>query len=123
MEERFIVSRWPVTEDFQVKDESLFQHHHALKKMLEEFNEVKIKYVPREWNTRVDNLSKIVSSKKGSQFNIIIWLTLSHPKITCKVCVSVEKILLRLEDGKVKANIQNLLECEPVKPTEVSHVA
>jgi len=77
---------------FQVKDSLLTKYYQKVSTLLSEFQNAKVKHVPRCKNAWADALSKLVLGKGKGKFDTVIHLTLSGPTVLENECMNIEVI-------------------------------
>jgi len=75
--------------EYQVKDPLLLRYYHKFLNIMQCFNNVEIKHIPREQNSKADSLSKLASQRRQIQHNSIIQQTLNNPTIGIEDCSTI----------------------------------
>ncbi|XP_020202767.1 uncharacterized protein LOC109788450 [Cajanus cajan] len=76
---------------FQIKEPTLLLYFHAFHKLKRKFDDVSVEHIPRELNTRADQLARLASSKKISHLRSMIQQELHKPSITREECLHVQQ--------------------------------
>ncbi|XP_025675426.1 uncharacterized protein [Arachis hypogaea] len=93
---------------YQVRDSLLQKYLEKVKKLSEEFDEVTVQHVPRERNTRADLLSKLASTKPGTENQSLVQGLVKEPTVTLHITQAtdhpswVDPIIDFLEKGKLR---------------------
>nr|KYP34315.1 Retrovirus-related Pol polyprotein from transposon 412 family [Cajanus cajan] len=66
------------------------KYYHAYQKLKANFQEVLVEYIPREDNTRADQLARLAATKKSGQLRTIIQQEIDQPSIEAEVIASVD---------------------------------
>ncbi|XP_072071866.1 uncharacterized protein [Arachis hypogaea] len=70
---------------YQARDSLLQKYLERVKKLSEEFDEVTVQHVPRVRNTRADLLSKLASTKPGTDNQSLIQGLVKEPTVTLHI--------------------------------------
>lgn len=65
------------------------KYFHAFMKLNDEFEEVQVEHIDRNYNEREDELTKIVSDKRPTQLRTLIHETLLEPSIHSDECMNI----------------------------------
>ncbi|XP_020216761.1 uncharacterized protein LOC109800386 [Cajanus cajan] len=76
--------------NFQVKDHIMMKYYHAYQKLKTSFQEVLVEHIPREDNTRADQLARLAATKKPGQLRTIIQQEIDQPSVESEMVGSVE---------------------------------
>nr|KYP43116.1 Retrovirus-related Pol polyprotein from transposon 17.6 [Cajanus cajan] len=111
--------------NFLVKDHSIMTYYHAYQKLKASFQEVLVKHISREDNTRADQLARLAATKKPGHLRTIIQQEIDHPSVEAKMVASVEANLADPSDppdwqDELKAFLTN--EITPAEPTEAKRL-
>ncbi|XP_020211764.1 uncharacterized protein LOC109796505 [Cajanus cajan] len=71
--------------NFQVKDHMMMRYYHAYQKLKANFQEVSVEHIPREDNTRADQLARLAATKKPGQLRTIIQQEIDHPSAETEI--------------------------------------
>ncbi|XP_020216716.1 uncharacterized protein LOC109800337 [Cajanus cajan] len=76
--------------NFQVKDHNMMKYYHAYQKLKTNFQEVLVEHIPRENNTRADQLARLAATKKPGQLRTIIQQEVDQPSVEAEMVGSVD---------------------------------
>ncbi|XP_020238112.1 uncharacterized protein LOC109817307 [Cajanus cajan] len=79
-----------VSDNFQVKDHNMMKYYHAYQKLKSNFQEVLVEHIPREDNTRADQLARLAATKKPGQLRTIIQQEIDHPSVEADMVASMD---------------------------------
>jgi len=71
-----------IIKEFQVKDSILLKYYHKVHALLGGFSSARLEHIKREHNARVDLLSKLASTKKGSHHRSIVQQHVEVPSVS-----------------------------------------
>nr|KYP75181.1 Retrovirus-related Pol polyprotein from transposon 17.6 [Cajanus cajan] len=75
--------------NFQVKDHNMMKYYHAYQRLKANFQEVSVEHIPRENNTRADQLARLAATKKPGHLRTIIQQEIDHPSVETEMIASV----------------------------------
>nr|KYP64946.1 Retrovirus-related Pol polyprotein from transposon 17.6 [Cajanus cajan] len=76
--------------NFQVKDHTMLRYYHAYQKLKANFQEVLVEHIPREDNTRADQLARLAATKKPGHLRTIIQQEIDHPSVEAEMVANVD---------------------------------
>nr|KYP51927.1 Retrovirus-related Pol polyprotein from transposon 17.6 [Cajanus cajan] len=79
-----------VGDNFQVKDHMMQKYYHTYQKLKTGFQELSVEHIPRENNTRADQLARLAATKKLGHLRTIIQQEIDHPSVESEMFANVE---------------------------------
>nr|KYP43933.1 Transposon Ty3-I Gag-Pol polyprotein [Cajanus cajan] len=101
-----------VNDTFQIKEPTLLLYFHAFHRLKSKFDDVCVEHIPRELNTRVDQLARLASSKKISHLRNMIQQELQKPSITQEECLHVQQGMTNWMTGIIEYLLDGTLSTD-----------
>ncbi|XP_027362569.1 uncharacterized protein LOC113870170 [Abrus precatorius] len=81
-----------VNDTYQVRDSVMLKYYQEFKKIKAEFEEVCIRYTPRNMNERADRLARLASQRKPGQLQSVVHQEIIQPSIARQECMDIENL-------------------------------
>ncbi|XP_027342956.1 uncharacterized protein LOC113855511 [Abrus precatorius] len=79
-----------VNDTNQIRDSIMLKYYQEVKKIKTEFEEVCIRYTPRNMNARADGLTKLASQRKLGQLQSVVHQQIPQPSVTKQESMDIE---------------------------------